>query len=63
MPYFEGPLNPWDVSAGMLIVREAGGIANVRPIEAGHAPGIIAAGPALFSAFEQLIDAAVASIQ
>ena len=59
--YFEGPLNPWDVCAGMLIVREAGGIASVRPIETGHSPGIMAAGPALFVAFEQLIDAAVAA--
>jgi len=59
--YFEGPLNAWDVSAGTLIVREAGGIATIRPIEAGEAPGIVAAGPALYAAFERLIASAIAA--
>lgn len=59
--YFEGPLNTWDVSAGMLIVQEAGGIARSRPIEAGEKPGVIAAGNGLFAMFERLIDAAIAA--
>ena len=59
--YFEGPLNAWDMSAGSLIVREAGGVAVVRPIGPSEAPGIIAAGPALFQALEVLIAEALST--
>ncbi|MBI5949652.1 MAG: inositol monophosphatase [Chloroflexi bacterium] len=47
--YYEGPLAPWDVSAGALIVREAGGLT------AGYRGGIVAAGPGVFEAFRALL--------
>ncbi len=47
--YYEGPLAPWDVSAGALIVREAGGLT------ADYRGGIVATGPGMFGAFRALL--------
>ncbi|UUT34849.1 inositol monophosphatase family protein [Microbacterium elymi] len=55
--YFERGLNPWDHAAGALIVEEAGGRVGGVP---GGRPGkdlIIAAGPDLFAALQNAIDA------
>jgi myo-inositol-1(or 4)-monophosphatase len=49
--YYERGLNHWDLAAGALIVREAGG--EVLPLEGGR-PGIAAAGPRLVRALADL---------
>ncbi|SIO05442.1 inositol monophosphatase family protein [Vannielia litorea] len=55
--YWEKRLNAWDIAAGLLIVREAGGF--VEPIREGNsmlADGeIIAANPTLFPKFAKLV--------
>jgi myo-inositol-1(or 4)-monophosphatase len=57
--YAEFGLNEWDRSAGMLIVREAGGMAGVVPM--GFVLDLnLAAGPALFPQVQALIREAMA---
>jgi len=53
--YYERGLAPWDVSAGALVVREAGG--RTGAIEGGPvAPGsVVAAGPELFEPLRDLV--------
>ena len=55
--YWERGLNPWDVCAGIVIVREAGGI--VTEIEGGPKPqtgaSILAAGPEIMDAAQKLL--------
>ncbi len=55
--YWERDLNPWDVGAGVLLVREAGG--HVSEIEGGprpmHAGSIIAANAEIFEKAKALI--------
>ena len=43
--YYERGVQPWDVAAGALIVREAGGLAGWEPGQ--DPPTFVAAGPAL----------------
>ena len=55
--YWERGLHPWDIAAGLLIVREAGGftqgiIADEDPLETGH---LIAANANIFDAFAKVI--------
>ena len=57
--YAEFGLNEWDRSAGMLIVREAGGLASVLSI--GFVLDLnLAANPALYSPIEALMRESVA---
>jgi len=55
--YWEFKLNAWDVSAGVLMVREAGGM--VEAMEPGSRPdgmeGVIAANPNVFDRFARVI--------
>ena len=55
--YWEEGLQPWDVSAGALIVREAGGI--VSDFEGGsdywHNGQVIASSPKVYSALQKLV--------
>ncbi len=56
--FWEIALNPWDVAAGILITREAGGI--VEPLwEGGElltgTPDIIAANPKIFAKFSSIL--------
>lgn len=55
--FWERDLNPWDVGAGIVIVREAGGF--VAEIEGGqhplHAGSILAANPEIFEKAKLLI--------
>jgi myo-inositol-1(or 4)-monophosphatase len=55
--YWERGLNPWDVGAGVVLVREAGGF--VSEIEGGanpmHAGSIIAANPEIFDKARALV--------
>ena len=55
--YWERGLNPWDVAAGILIVREAGGFVGTiepdgNPIEDGS---ILAANPAVFEPLRSVL--------
>ena len=55
--YWERDMNPWDVAAGILIVREAGGL--VEAIDEGQNPltdkSIVAANGEIFSKFAKII--------
>lgn len=51
--YYESPNEPWDVAAGALLVREAGGRTSAFRTSAGT--GTIAAGPGVFEQLEALV--------
>ena len=54
--YFEFQLNPWDISAGGIIVREAGGLTtgfHGRTFEEGY---VLAATPALAAPMQAVLD-------
>jgi len=55
--YWERELFPWDIAAGMVIVREAGGL--IGPIRDGHDPltdgDMIAANAEIFDKFARII--------
>ena len=54
--FLEPHMHPWDASAGLLLVEEAGGRVHPYPGPAGLAAGgpVIAAAPGLFRALERL---------
>jgi myo-inositol-1(or 4)-monophosphatase len=56
--YYEFGLNPWDMAAGALIVREAGGQTSTYSGVPEGANSIIAAGPGIFSGLRVLVEAA-----
>jgi myo-inositol-1(or 4)-monophosphatase len=51
--YYEYALNPWDTAAGMLLVREAGGVCSDRAGNIDYKAGteIVASNPVLFEEF------------
>jgi myo-inositol-1(or 4)-monophosphatase len=51
--YYEWGLNPWDLSAGELLCREAGGLVEILPGRT-----VLAATPALMSPLRDLLEAA-----
>ena len=53
--YFHHSLSPWDMAAGLLLVREAGGLVVARQGQpAGlHSPSVIASSPELIDRFLQ----------
>lgn len=55
--YWERELHPWDIAAGMVIVREAGGL--IGPIRDGHDPlvdgDLVAANGEIFEKFARII--------
>ncbi|MBI1393183.1 MAG: inositol monophosphatase [Alphaproteobacteria bacterium] len=56
--YWEWDLNPWDVGAGIVLVREAGGIVGAVEEPRGdplHGPSILATNGELFDAARDLI--------
>jgi myo-inositol-1(or 4)-monophosphatase len=59
--YYEFGLNEWDRAAGMLIVREAGGRAEVLASDFGQQLNL-ASGPALFEPLHALVREAVAQL-
>ena len=54
--FLEPHMHPWDASAGLLLIEEAGGRVHPYPGPAGIAAGgpVIAAAPRLYSALEQM---------
>jgi myo-inositol-1(or 4)-monophosphatase len=57
--YYETGLNPWDMSAGIVLVREAGGIVTDRAGTGEPTPAMcIAAGSNLHASLRSLLDAA-----
>ena len=41
--FYEAPMEAWDKAAGVLIVREAGGVVSELPAPKGLSPGVVAA--------------------
>ena len=58
--YCEEHMNAWDCVAGLLLVREAGGITNTIPMEKmlRHGGRVVAATPAIYPLLERLTDRA-----
>lgn len=57
--YYETGLNPWDMSAGIVLVREAGGTVTDRAGSGEPTPAMcIAAGATLHPTLRELLDAA-----
>ncbi len=54
--FFEYYLSPWDIAAGIVIVREAGGIAEPIAGEDELSGNIIAATPAIFESLKKLVE-------
>ena len=56
--YFEASLSPWDYAAGMLIVREAGGIVTQpdgTPVRLDRKCGVLAGNPAAYETAKALL--------
>lgn len=56
--FFEAPLRRWDVAAGTLLVREAGGVVSSLTAAIGEGSGVLAAGPALHRGLQRRVAAA-----
>ncbi|HEX3009378.1 MAG TPA: inositol monophosphatase family protein, partial [Bacteroidales bacterium] len=59
--FFEHSLNPWDVAAGALLVKQAGGIVTDFSGDNNFIYGreIIAATPLVFDEFQKLVDSKI----
>ncbi|MDP9069342.1 MAG: inositol monophosphatase [Actinomycetota bacterium] len=53
--FYEAPMEPWDKAAGVLLVREAGGIVSDLPAPKGLSSGVVAAGPKLHDALRAAV--------
>jgi myo-inositol-1(or 4)-monophosphatase len=54
--FYEAPMEPWDKAAGILLVREAGGvITELPPPLPGASPGVIGGNPTLHAALTELV--------
>jgi myo-inositol-1(or 4)-monophosphatase len=53
--FYEAPMEPWDKAAGVLLVREAGGVVSELSAPKGLSPGVIAAGSALHDQLRALV--------
>lgn len=53
--FYEAPMEAWDKAAGILIVREAGGVVSDLEAPNGLSPGVVAAGPRLHDALRDLV--------
>jgi len=58
--YYETLNEWWDVAAGTLLVREAGGLVEDIPSVGAHGHGTVAAGPGIFAALAALVRGAFA---
>lgn len=53
--YYESSTERWDKAAGVLLVREAGGIVTDLPNPTRTSPGVVAAGPGIHAALDSLV--------
>lgn len=53
--FYEAPMEAWDKAAGVLIVREAGGVVSELPAPKGLSPGVVAGGAAVHDALRDLV--------
>lgn len=53
--YYETPIEHWDVAAGTLLVREAGGRTDALPSVGPSGEGLVAAGPGIFAGLRELV--------
>lgn len=53
--FYEAPMEAWDKAAGVLLVREAGGIVSELPAPKGLSAGVIAGGPQLHDTLRALV--------
>jgi myo-inositol-1(or 4)-monophosphatase len=53
--YYEVPVHPWDRAAGVVLVREAGGLVSELPAIGPSGPGLVAAGPGLHDRLRALV--------
>lgn len=60
--YFERGLNEWDMAAGWLVLTEAGGRFGGLAGSAAGPSMVVAAAPGLFTALDEVVAAAVASV-
>jgi myo-inositol-1(or 4)-monophosphatase len=58
--YFEQDFGPWDIAAGILIVREAGGIVTGFDGTTPVTSNVVSAAPGVHAALQQVVAAAVA---
>jgi myo-inositol-1(or 4)-monophosphatase len=57
--YFETGVQPWDVMAGTLLVREAGGVvSSVQGLGGDRRPGVVATNPEMHTRLMRLLSAA-----
>ncbi|MEV4940390.1 inositol monophosphatase family protein [Streptomyces zaomyceticus] len=54
--YYERGLNPWDLAAGALIAREAGGLTGGRPGQPESGELTVAASPGLFAPLQEILE-------
>ena len=57
--FYEPHMHPWDASAGLLLIEEAGGRVGTYPGTAGLAAGgeVLAANPAIYERLAELVKA------
>lgn len=53
--FYEAPMEEWDKAAGVLLIREAGGVVSELPAPQGLSPGVIAANPNLHDELRKLV--------
>lgn len=53
--FYEAPMEEWDKAAGVLLIREAGGVVSELPAPHGLSPGVIAANPKLHDELRKLV--------
>jgi myo-inositol-1(or 4)-monophosphatase len=53
--FYEAPMERWDRAAGVLLIREAGGVVTELEAPLGLSPGVVAAGPRVHGALASLV--------
>ncbi len=53
--FYEAPMEWWDRAAGVLLVREAGGVVSELPAPFEMSPGVVAGGPRLHAKLAALV--------
>ena len=53
--FYEAPMEEWDKAAGILLIREAGGVVSDLPAPQGLSTGVIAANPNLHDELRKLV--------